>query len=158
MNEQDKLNKSKNVEKLIKRLIVPKFNAILQKYNKVDCELMDVKCGIKFRNTEEQENAELDFWDMDLSQIECIVRLYFKQMNNCEIFGLSKQINNLVINLTNYIYLGEYNILINLIDVSLDENNVDVVHSEIHKKYNNEQLFTHIDNWFDDGNLDRGEY
>ena len=94
MDEQDKLNKAKNVEKLIKRLIVPKFNAILQKYNKVDCELMDVKCGIKFRNTEEQEDAELDFWDMDLSQIECIVRLYFKQMNK-EILFLSHNLPHL---------------------------------------------------------------
>ena len=158
MNEQDKLNKANNVEKLIKRLIVPKFNEILQKYNKVDCELMDVKCAIRFRNADEQEDADLDFWDVDLSQVECIVRFYFKQMNNCEIFGLSKQINNLVINLTDYIYVGEYYILVNFIDVSLDENNVDLVFSETHGKYNNGELFTYIDNWFDDGNLNYEEF
>ena len=73
-------SKVKNLEKLIKKLVVPQLNNIFSSH--IDCKIIDVECSTEFKD----DSEDIEFADSFLDKPDFIVRLIFNTIkSDCEV-------------------------------------------------------------------------
>jgi hypothetical protein len=139
----DSDSKVKNLEKLIKKLVVPQLNDIFSKH--IKCKIIDVECGAKFKD----ESEEIEFEDAFLDKPDFIVRLIFNTIkSDCEVFGISHEIGNIIENVSKYVFTGDHVIGINFIDTETGEYTCYIANRA--KLKSDSEIYKEIRLWYSD--------
>ena len=77
-----------------------------------------MECSTEFKD----ESEEIEFSDDFVDNPDFIVRLIFNTIKlDCEVFGISNEIENLIVNVSKYVFPGDHLIGINFIDTETGE-------------------------------------
>ena len=136
-------NKVKNLEKLIKKLVVPQLNDIFS--NHIDCKIIDVECSTEFKD----DSEDIEFADNFFDKPDFIVRLIFNTIKlDCEVFGISHEIGNIIENVSKYVFPGDHVIGINFIDTETGEYTCYI--SNRAKLKSDSEIYKEIRLWYSD--------